>query len=245
MINQREKELVEKAKEHFNSGRFKNAKKLFDEVIEINYNNIEAFFYLGNIFHQNGEIGKAIKAFNKVLSLDPAHTDAAISLSVLYNDIGKYEEAKKVFEVASSRVKNNTAVSKGINDTHVNKKFALKHFEIGDLYMGYNRFDEALFEYNKCIRLNPLKFEARIKIAKVYAKKGLMSKAFDELKSLKNEDPSYLPARISLGVLYYGVGSILEAQTEWKNVLAKDPRNQEAHMYLNLSGTASETRLDY
>ena len=42
------------------------------------------------LFAGYDDIGKAIKAFNKVLSLEPNHTDASISLSVLYNPINQY-----------------------------------------------------------------------------------------------------------------------------------------------------------
>jgi len=71
----------------------------------------------------------------------------------------------------------------------------------------------------------------------------LISKAFDILKNLKNEQPSNISTRIALGVLHYGIGNILEAQTEWHQVLARDPFNEEAKMYLNLSKTATETRI--
>ena len=74
-------------------------------------------------------------------------------------------------------------------------------------------------------------------------KKGFFSKAFDELQRLQNEAPTYLQARVALGVLYYGRGQILEAQSQWEKVLVKDPHNKEAGMYLNLSQTATETKL--
>ena len=243
MESLREKELVKSGREYFERGEYKNAKMIFSEIIESNRTSIDAYFYLANIFHISGEIGKAIKAFNKVLELDPSHTDAAISLSVLYNDIGHYEDAKKVFDKANERVKARTVTNEGIDDQHINKKFSLKHYELAELYMTYNRFDEALFEYNKAIALDLGNLDARIKIAKVYAKKGFMSKAFDELKKVKNEMPDFLPARVSLGVLYYGNGNILEAQSEWEKVLSKEPHHSEAQMYLNLSKTATETSL--
>ncbi|MBT3584162.1 MAG: hypothetical protein HN509_04610 [Halobacteriovoraceae bacterium] len=255
------KELLTKGISCFNNREYKKAQMLFAEIIEGDEKDrailIDAFFHMANIFHLKGEIGKAIKAFNKVLSLDPCHTDASISLSVLYNDIGHYEEGKRVFEQANERVrhkKNQNAIYDseeahvpgtitGIDDAHINKKFSLKHYELAELYMVYDRFDEALFEYNKCITLDSSNHEARIKLAKVYARKNFPSKAFEELRRLKTEEPSYLPARVALGVLYYGNGKILEAQAEWQNVLSKDPRNGQAAMYLNLSKTATETTL--
>ena len=237
-----ESELLEKGLSLFSRGEYKKSEKLLSEVLEINKLNTKAIFCLANIFHIKGELGKSLKAFKKVLELEPFHTDAAVSLSVIYNDIGQYEDAKKVFEQANQRVRKKTT-NQSIEDGHINKKFAVKHFELGDLYNTYQRYDEALFEYNKAISLDSSHLEIRIKVAKVYAKKGFHSKAFEELQRLQNENPSYLEARIALGVLYYGKGKILEAQNQWEKVLIKDPHNKEAGMYLNLSRTATETSL--
>lgn len=241
MQDLREIDLMSKATDLFNKKEYDKAQFVFSEIIDISDQNVEAFYYLANIFHMKGEIGKAIKAFNKVLSLDPGHTDASISLSVLYNDIGHYEAGKKVFNQASERVKSTSAQTP--DDQHVNKKFALKHLEIADLYLSYNRFDEALFEYEKVIGLDPENLESRIKVAKVYAKRGFTSKSLEELKKLLNERPSYMPARLALGILYYGMGRVLEAQTEWEKVVSREPFNAEAKMYLNLSQTATETHI--
>ncbi len=238
-------ELYAKAKELFEKNRLKDSLSILNDVIESGTDDkdclSEAYFIMGNIFHMKGEIGKAIKAFNKVLELKSTHTDAAISLSVLYNDIGRYEEAQKIFKVADERVKRSSAKKDEVGDEHVNQKFSGKHFELGEMYFTYGRYDEALFEYNKASSLDPSNLEIRIKLAKVYAKKNFASKAFDELRALKNEHPAYLPARIALGILYYGNGKVVEAQNEWEKVLSKDPANQEAGMYLKLSQTATET----
>jgi tetratricopeptide (TPR) repeat protein len=232
-------DLLKKAKEAFQKNDLKTASLFLNEIIEQNPNATEAFFYLANVFHVRGELGKAIKAFQRVLELDPHHTDAAISLSVIYNDIGKYEEAKIIFEKANNQVK--TTQNQGISDPHLNKKFSLKHYEIAEMYLSYGRADEALFEYNKASTLDPDNLEIRIKVAKTYAKKGFTSKAFEELKRLKNEHPAYMPARIALGLLYYGNGNIIEAQAEWQNVLSRDPHHPDALMYLQLSRSATET----
>lgn len=235
------KELIYSGKVCYEKGEYKKALMIFNEIIESDSQSTEAYFYAANIFHISGEIGKAIKAFTKVLELDPNHTDASISLSVLLNDIGKYEEAKRIFDKANQHVKNN---SLGVSDPHINKKFSHKHFELAEQYFAYNRFDEAIFEYNKAAGLDPENLDLRIKIAKVFAKKGFVSKAFDELKKLKNEYPGFLAARLALGLLYFGNGNILEAQTEWQSILMKDPNHDEAKMYLELSKTATETSLN-
>lgn len=237
---------LKQAQQYFDNSDYPKALFILGNIVEIDdiekENLSKAFFLMANIFHIQGQVGKAIKAFNKCLSLDPSHTDAAISLSVVYNDIGKYEEAKKVFDQANNRIKHGKDTNH-FEDDHINKKFALKHFEIAEMYMTYNRLDEALFEFNKAVGLDSENLEARIRIAKVYAKKNFVNKALDELRSLKNDRPDYTPARVALGVLYYGCGKVLEARSEWERILVKDPRNEEALMYLNLSQTATETTL--
>lgn len=238
--NQQEMFAQRRAIEFFNKNELTKAQKSFEEVIDLNPKNTNAYFYLGNIFHIKGILGKAIKAFNKVLELDPKHTDASISLSVILNDIGRYEQAKEVFDSANKFVKKDGGA---IADPKLNKTFSLKHFEIAEMYFSYNRYDEALFEYNKAIALDPDTLDIRIKIAKVYSKKGFVSKAIEELRSLKSEYPNYVPARVALGLLHYGQGNVLEAQTEWENALYKDPSNEEVQMYLNLAKSATETNL--
>ncbi|MGE3609623.1 MAG: tetratricopeptide repeat protein [Bacteriovoracaceae bacterium] len=235
-------DLLKKAKDAFQKNDLKTASLFLNEIIEQNPNATEAYFYLANVFHLRGELGKAIKAFQRVLELDPHHTDAAISLSVIFNDIGRYEEAKAIFEKANNQVKNTQ--NQGLTDPHLNRKFSLKHYELAEMYASYGRADEALFEYNKATTLDPDNLEIRIKIAKTYTKKGFTSKAFEELKRLKNEHPGYMPARIALGLLYYGNGNIIEAQAEWQNVLSREPNHAEATMYINLSRSATETTVN-
>lgn len=204
----------------------------------------ERLFGLANEFHAKGEVGKAVDAFKKVLELAPDHTDAAVSLSVLYNDIGHYESARRLFERADQRVKG--AAGSGEPppaDGRVNRRFSARHFELAEMYMAHGRFDEALFEYNKAASLDPGNVGARIKVSKVYAKKKFFNKAVEELRRLKTERPGCQEARVALGVLYYGLGRVLEAQNEWERVLAQEPGHEEAKMYLGLSKTATETRI--
>ncbi len=89
MENLKLNDLLKKAKEAFQKNDLKTASLFLNEIIDQNPNATEAYFYLANVFHVRGELGKAIKGFQCVLELDPNHTDAAISLSVIYNDIGK------------------------------------------------------------------------------------------------------------------------------------------------------------
>lgn len=233
-------EIVSQGKMSYKRKQMAKAKMLFEEVLAQEETNQDALFHLANIYHQAGDLGKAIKIFRKLLEVNPSHTEASISLSVLLNDIGQYEKAQTVFEQADEKVKNQQG---DIVDVHVNRKFGLKHLETAELYASYNRFDEAQVEYNKAIRLNPDLLEGRVKYAKLLSKNGLYAKAREVLLTLKNERPDYLPGRIALGLLYFGNGQVPNALTEWSQVIQKDPQNKEAQMYLKFSQNAREVNI--
>jgi len=216
------------------------AKAVFQSIIDREEKCTEAYYYLGNILHAQGELGRAIRCFNKVLELEPQHTDASLCLSVILNDIGRYEEAQAVYNKADQQV---GVESGGVDDLHINKKFALKHYDLAEQYAAYHRYDEAVFEYDKAIGLDPSNIEMKIKLAQAYAKKGYMDRSIEELQKAKKENPYEASLRMALGLTYFGMGKVIEAQSEWQEVLQQDPTHPEARMYMDLSQASNETRL--
>lgn len=192
---------------------------------------------LGTIYYLKGALAKSIECFKKVLELDPKHTDAAISLSVIYNDIGRYDEAKKIYQIANHSLNQKHAG----DDRFVDRKFALKHIELGDMYFKFHRYDEALEDYQRAYKLDPTLKDVRIKFAKAYAKKGFNSRAIQELQSLCADYPDFTTARIQLGLMHFSQGNVIDAQTEWEKVLAHDPQNSEVGGYLQLATQATDT----
>lgn len=213
---------------------FATADRLIQERLQREPDSADAFYLRGVMHYLQGQLAPTIENLKRALSLDPRHTDAAISLSVLLNDIGKYDEAKKVFDQANQSVVHKTPG----DDTGIDRKFAVKHLELADLYFRYRRYDEAIEEYGKAAMLDPSTLEIRIRRAKAFAKKGFVTRAMQELQQLKNEHPDYAVARIQLGLLHYSQGNILDAELEWESVLELDPTHREAHAYLDMAKQA-------
>ena len=193
----------------------------------------------GMAHYFKNELGPSIQCFKTVLDEDPKFTDSAITLSIIYNDIGRYDEAKKIYQVANQSL----ALKRQGDDDLLDRKFALKHIEIGDLYFKYHRYDEALDDYSKAVRLDPLQLENRIKIAKVYAKKGYTTRAIQEIQQICAEHPDFVPARIHLGLMYYSLGNVIDAQMEWDRALELDPGNAEIRTYRDMARNAKETNV--
>lgn len=184
----------------------------------------ESEFLWGVLSSFRNQIGKAVEHFRRTLQMNPRHTDAAVCLAVILNDIGKYEDAKKVFELANQSITSRRAGE----IPGVDRKFAVKHLELADLYFRYRRYDEAIEEYRKAAALDPQNQEIRIRLAKAYAKKGYLTRAVQELQQITREDPRQVHARMQLGLLHLGQGNALDAELEWQAVLKLDPENAEA-----------------
>ncbi len=211
--------------------QFSQAESLIKKRLQEDPKNPDIHYLQGVFYYFQGQVGLTVENLKKALELNSKHTDAAVCLSVLLNDIGKYDDAKRVFEQANQSI----AHKQPRENTEINRKFAVKHLEIADLYFRYRRYDEAIEEYGKAAHLDPTFLDTRIRRAKAYAKKGFLTRAMQELQHLKLEQPWFIPARIQLGLLHYSQGNVLDAELEWESIRDIDPTHREALAYLDMA----------
>src|SRR5436305_5342649 len=131
-----EQELLEVAREKFRNGQMPIAERLLQQLILLNNKIPEVFHMLGTIYYDQGKFTRAIQTFKRALEIDPTFTDASVGLSIIYNDLGKYEEGKSVFEEAQRVL----AQSRAKGDPYVEERLANKHIELGDLYFQHHRY---------------------------------------------------------------------------------------------------------
>ena len=217
--------------ELLNQKDYRRAQTMIQEELTRDPQSADAHYFQGVLHYFQGSVGPTIQHLRKALEIDPRHTDSAICLSVLMNDIGKYEEAKKVFEQANQSVVHRREGTISAIDL----KFAVKHLEIADLYFRYRRYEEAIEEYSKAVLLNPQHLDIRIRRAKAYARKGFVTRAMQDLQALKHERPDFVPAALQLGLLHYSQGNVLDAELEWEGVLQSHPAHREATAYLEMA----------
>jgi len=233
------KEMLTVARQKFIDGDYATAEKLLQQVLLLNNRQPEIFHMLGTIYYDRSQFSKSIKHFKRALEIDPTYTDASIGLSIILNDLGRYEEGKKIFEEAQSLLKKkNTSKT----DPYIEEKLSDKHLQLGDMYFQFHRYDEALEQYYKGYRLAQ-KVEIRMKIVETYLKKTDTDKAIQELNALLKDEPQYLQAANKLGLIYYNAGKSADALNQWERVLFRDPENQEAKRYMRLAQQANESTL--
>lgn len=232
---------LETAKRLLAQGHGEAAKDLLEELDSAGQTTAESQYVLGTIFHRENRLAEAVERFKRALQLDPHFTDAAISLSVIYNDTGHYQEGARVFQQAEkAALKKTGSPSPSIL---LSKEISAKHLELGNLYRSVQRFDEAANEYLKASRVDPENVEARILLAKTHGQRGQMKVAQQELEALVREQPDCVPARVHLALLYFAMGNVVDSQIELQEALMKDPANRQVKMYLDMTRQATESTI--
>lgn len=232
-------EIFAEAKENFINGNYKMAEPILNNLLLENTRNPEIYQMLATIAYDKGQFSKAIKTFKRALEIDPTYTDASVGLSIILNDLGKYEEGKQVFLEAQNLLNKKS----GKSEPYVDEKIASKHEELADLYYQYKRFNEALEQLLKAQKLSSRKPEITMRISEVYVQLEQSDRAIKDLRNLIREYPHFIPARLKLGVIYYNSNNLAEATEQWENVLIRDPQHPEALKYLKMAQAAGITDL--
>jgi len=233
-------EMFTEARNHFIQGNYKMAEAILNQLVLNQTKNPEVFQMLATIFYDRGQFNKAIRTFKRALEIDPTYTDASVGLSIILNDLGRYEEGKKVFEEAQRLLDQRKAQS----DPYLDEKLASKHEELADLYFQYKRYQEALEQLLKAQKLSARKAEITLRIADCYTHLGEETKAIRDLKNLIREYPNFLAARMRLANIYYSLNQVVEATEMWESVLARDPNHQEAAKRLRMAQAVGVTYIN-
>lgn len=226
--------LIDEAKYLYRSNKIKKAEGLFRKVAKLNDGFADVHNYLGLIAHEEGRYGEAIKSFKSALKTNPRYTEAMLNLSILYNDLGQHENAKKLVLRSRKKAKSSKTVTM---DPFIRSKLANKHSEVGDWYHGVGEYAHAVGEYKKALELEPRYVDIRTKMAVCLREKGDKERALNELNKVVKDNSDFVQAYIQLGVTYYSMNKKTEARKVWRAAAKKFPQVQSIKMYLRFSGS--------
>lgn len=215
----------------YKNGDLTKAKQSLQALLLENNNDYRIYFLLGLIYHKEGNFNKAINNYKKASQLNPNDMESFLNLSLVYNDLGKYKEgsdfykmAYKVFDDTQKRNITNSSID-------IDEMFSKQHSTIGDLYLRYNRLEEAELEYKKAINLNNANLSALLSLSELLYRLKRKKEAFKILYTLKKEHSKFFQARVKLGHLQYLEGNYGEAIEEWDEVLKEEENNVDAKMF--------------
>lgn len=184
----------------------------------------------GLFFHERGNYDRAQAEFLQALKINPAYIEAALNLSIIWNDLGRYEDAKKVYADAVSRAKSKTDVL----EPPVAQRVVNLYAEIGDIYAQAGLWERAVKSYREGLAIAPNYHDVRMRLAQVLLDSRETASAISELETVVKANPDLTAARLMLGFAYLAFGYKVQAVATWKAILAKEPEHPRALAYLRL-----------
>ena len=228
--------VLREVKRLISINKLNDARVLIQPLIMDHRNDHRIFSLLGNIYHRQGEFSRAIKNYKTALDINSRDVETAINLALIYNDLGKYEQGAELYSQAVSVMKEmETNKASTENNDDANSMFAAQHANIGELYLRYNRAEEALRELERALVLAPEAYKYYVDLAECLSRLGKRDIAIKKLKFVKAKRPDIYDARVKLGHLMLLEGEIGPAIEEWTSVLKDNPGNVEAKMYIKMA----------
>lgn len=224
--------MYDKARSLYDEGNDDQAERLYLQILKTNPKGYaDVFNKLGLIQHRKGKLNRAAECFEKALSLNPKYTEASLNLAVTYNDLGRFDDANRIFSKATSVVKAEMTAL----DPFIQGKLADTHGKLGDLYFDLALYEDALEEYRKALKLCPNFVDIITKIGITLREQRVFNEAIQMLMKAKQINPKYILAYIHLGITYYMKGFLDLAMEEWEAAQRIDPSRREVQVYIALA----------
>jgi tetratricopeptide (TPR) repeat protein len=227
-MDERTRERLLRGREHYRANEYDLAEPFLSELAEGDGEYADVFDMLGVIYHQRGRVADALRMFERALAINPAYTDAALNLAVTYNDLGRYQEAKDLYERVVDASKN----APRRLDPYARGKLANMHADLGAAYRELGQYTDAVREYEKALALGPDFHDVRTRLGATLRDMGNLAAAAEQFERVRLDKPAYLPARLQLGLALYGLGRRADALDEWQQILALEPGHKSATMYV-------------
>jgi tetratricopeptide (TPR) repeat protein len=231
-LGERIKDLYHRGVEAYDRSNYEEARSILKDLDALNPRMADVLNRLGIMASMAGSLHEAVEYFQRAVNLNPSYTEAALNLTITYNEMGETEKAGEVFQRMSS-VQN---VEEGQLDPFAAGKLANEHFKIGNIYLEFNRLDEAIHEYRKALELRENLPDVQAKLGTALREKGENEEAVEVLLRAIELNQYYGPAWVELGLAYNALGQRAEARDTWTQALEINSDLREAKTLLKLYG---------
>ncbi|MGB9735528.1 MAG: tetratricopeptide repeat protein [bacterium] len=220
------------------TGDYEGFEKLYSFIIDKTNpparEKIDLLVKLGHIQHEKLALqDKAISTFEKVLSLEPAHPEANLSLANLYFNAGIWEKAEPYFRFS---------IEHNLVEQQILPDFLFRYARVLDKL---NKQQDALQFYKKAFELNP--GEKKYAIAYGYSayinhKYSDVITAFEDLIKLHPDIDNLDDIHKKLASAYEEIHNYRSASVYLLKLINKEPDN---HEYLKWLERVCENGKDY
>jgi tetratricopeptide (TPR) repeat protein len=205
-------ELFEAGVRHFGAGRYDEAARCFERVLDAEHAHAEAHLNLGLAYQRLGRREDASDSFLLALAARPDFAEAHFNHGVLTLEAGAHEAAARSFEAA---IGCRNAYPEALSNLgyvqarylgrpgeaernlrraiEIDPAFADAWCNLGLLLQDQGRFDEALAAYEEALRHDPAQQEARLNRALLWLAREDYARGWPEYEIRKRASSHFLP----------------------------------------------------
>ena len=208
--------------QHFSSKNYTSAEETFLNLIDLDAQNRDGYFYLGLIKFIEKDFTVSVEYYNNALEIAPEDKDVLNYLSKSYLKMEEYELAAEALEK--------------ITEIEDNKEIWLR---IGNIYAELQYTDQAKEAFNNAIEIDEEYFEAFKALCEVLYNMEFYDEAISPLETASNAFPDDDELQKKLAKCYHKTGKLESAIENYKQMVIDQPENKTA--YMNLAGAYRET----
>ncbi len=198
-------EIFERGRSAMRAQDFANAAEAFQQAVDLQPDEVDAWFRLGLARSANDEPDAAIAAYRKAAEMDPDHTKAHNNLGNVLFRRGDYEQALTWYERALA----------------IEPDYMLARYHQGWVLRHYNRNEEAEAAFRHCLQLTPQSSrEQTTRFDCLFFAGTLRFRAEDYqatarlMEEMLAANGGHVEARYYLGMAYRRLGRIDEAREQ-------------------------------
>ena len=166
------------------------AKNLYNKILKINPNYIDAINNLGLVFQGLGELQKAINCYEKAIKIDPNYIHSQFNLGNTLNSLKEYQKSISCYERAIE-------IDPNFKDAINNLGVAFK--ELGE-------YQKSISCYERAIEIDPNFKDAINNLGVAFKELGEYQKSISCYERAIEIDFNYASAHFNRGVLLYEIG---------------------------------------
>ncbi len=197
---------TEQSSQHNNSSRKQaiQAEELFNQALEL---------------HQQGDALAAIPLYLQAHSRAPKHLDVCGHLALLYNNIGKHEEAIRWFKKANNLAPHEPLIM----------------YHLAQAYLSSGQTQTAIQNFQKVLKVAPNHWEAAYNLGATYFAIGKTDLAIESYLQAADINPNDVDIYFNLGLAYKKAGRLTDALQAYHNALKITPNDAELHYNIALT----------